>query len=211
MRAYKFLNAHFGLKSLYEKRLKISRLDELNDPFEFLPFDLSNRSQRWAARTTRDQIAEKQGILCFSSAWHDPVIWAHYSDKHRGLCLGFELPHQDIAKVVRYVSERLPFPDPPTMADAEAMLFTKFSNWQYEQEIRVWAQLNDEEDGMYYSDFSDTLRLVEVIAGANCTVPRIGITRALGPAAEHVAITKARAGFTRFEVVADQRGFKAIA
>lgn len=102
MRAYKFLNAHFGLKSLYERRLKISRLDELNDPFEFLPFDLSNRAQRWAVRETRKQLGEKQGILCFSAAWSDPVIWAHYSDKHKGLCLGFEIP-ENVGTRVTYV------------------------------------------------------------------------------------------------------------
>ena len=38
MRAYKFLNAEFGLESLKEKRLKISTIHELNDPFELQPF-----------------------------------------------------------------------------------------------------------------------------------------------------------------------------
>jgi len=42
MRAYKFLSAHFGLKSLYEKRLTISTIDDLNDPFELLPYNLSD-------------------------------------------------------------------------------------------------------------------------------------------------------------------------
>jgi hypothetical protein len=37
MRVYKFLSEHFGLKSLYERRLKISRLYELNDPFDHTP------------------------------------------------------------------------------------------------------------------------------------------------------------------------------
>jgi hypothetical protein len=40
MRAYKFLDARFGLKSLYERRLKQSRLHELNDPFELTPYNL---------------------------------------------------------------------------------------------------------------------------------------------------------------------------
>lgn len=147
MRVYKFLDAHFGLKSLYEKRLKISRLDELNDPFEFLPFELRNQKQRWAARATAQELGEKHGILCFSSCWTDPVIWAHYSDKHKGLCLGFEIPgDSQITRAVEYVSERLPFPDPPTLADSYAMLFTKFKHWAYEQEIRVWVQLNDKEE-----------------------------------------------------------------
>src|SRR6266496_1728361 len=123
MRAYKFLNAHFGLKSLYEKRLKISRLDELNDPFELMPFDLSDRGRRCAIRETTKELGKKQGIICFSAAWTDPVIWAHYSDKHRGLCLGFELV-DGIGTRVNYVSDRLQLPEMPTLSDTKAMVFT---------------------------------------------------------------------------------------
>lgn len=39
MRIYKFLSKEFALKSLRERRLKISLLSQLNDPFEMLPFD----------------------------------------------------------------------------------------------------------------------------------------------------------------------------
>jgi hypothetical protein len=41
MRAHKFLDKHFGLKSLYERRLKHSQIHELNDPFELAPYDLT--------------------------------------------------------------------------------------------------------------------------------------------------------------------------
>ena len=71
--------------------------------------------------------------------------------------------------------------------------------------------LNDEEDGLYYYDFDAKLKLVEVIAGSNCTVPRNAITRAIGADPERVSILKARAGFTKFEVVKDRRGFVATA
>jgi len=33
MRAYKFLNEKWGLAALNEKRLKLSRIFDLNDPF----------------------------------------------------------------------------------------------------------------------------------------------------------------------------------
>jgi hypothetical protein len=46
MKVYKFLDAHYGLKSLSEKRLKISTLKDLNDPFELLPYELSNPMHR---------------------------------------------------------------------------------------------------------------------------------------------------------------------
>src|ERR1700690_2518983 len=131
MRVYKFLDAQYGLKSLSEKRLKISTLNDLNDPFELLPYELSNPMHRMVMRLTLNQMTAQFGLLCFSSDWKDPVIWAHYSDKHRGLCLGFEIP-DDKCRAVIYVSERVTFPTSPSKADSDRMLFTKYSNWKYE-------------------------------------------------------------------------------
>ncbi len=45
------------------------------------------------------------------------------------------------------------------------ILFTKFDHWAYEDEIRTCAQLDEQEDGLYYRDFDESLRLVQVIAG----------------------------------------------
>jgi hypothetical protein len=207
MRVYKFLTAHFALKSLYEKRLKISRIDDLNDPFELIPYDLSDKANRWALRNARNQLAVNHGILSFSAAWHDPVIWAHYSDKHRGICLGFDVPDAH-CKLVNYVPERLPFPESPTLEHSDAILFTKFCNWEYEQEVRIWVDLTDEEDGLHFKDFDDKLRLTEVIVGHACTVPRSAIVRAIAPLTTEINLIKARAGFKKFEIVTDERGLK---
>jgi hypothetical protein len=208
MRVYKFLTAHFGLKSLYEKRLKISTIQDLNDPFELIPYNLSDQTLRKDIRRSRDELGKSNGVMCFSADWHDPVIWAHYSDKHRGICLGFDVPEEK-AKRVDYVVERLPFPStPPISIDhAKAMLFTKYASWQYEDEVRMWANLQEDEDGLFFKDFDEDLRLVEIIVGDRCTVPRSAIVRAVVPLTE-INLIKARAGFTKFEIVIDQRGLK---
>jgi hypothetical protein len=49
-----------------------------------------------------------------------------------------------------------------------------------------------------------TLRLVEVIRGAECMVSSAEIVAALGPLAEKVKISKARAAYDEFEMVEDQ-------
>jgi hypothetical protein len=206
MRVYRFLDEKFGLRSLSEKRLKISTLDDLNDPFELLPYEMADRSRRIALRRARGELAKDRGVLCFSADWRDPVIWAHYSDKHKGLCLGFEIP-DDCCQRVTYVPRRLVFPAKPTLADANAMLFTKYVNWQYGQEIRVWVALNESEHGLYFADFGEKLRLTRVIAGARCRLSETEILEALKPTADGVALVKARAGFKGFEIVKDKRGF----
>src|SRR5271155_4121200 len=157
MRAYKFLDEKYGLKSLEEKRLKQSRIPDLNDPFELIPYDLTDPNFRKVFLKTRGDLNEKKGLLCFSADWKNPVIWAHYSDKHKGLCLGFEIPEmngdpKNDAGYVKYVQHLSPFPlNFENMPDSEhdsfarSVLFTKYKDWAYEKEIRVWADLANQD------------------------------------------------------------------
>lgn len=153
-------------------------------------------------------------MVCFSGPWSNPVIWAHYSDKHRGICLGFEIPEirgipeQDESCYVRYIEKPLPFPmdfaerpDGDRYAIVQTILFTKFDHWKYEEEIRVWAPLQNEESGIHYLEFDQKLRLVEVIIGAKCTLSQSAITRALGSLTRQVEVIKARSAYDRFEMV----------
>jgi hypothetical protein len=108
------------------------------------------------------------------------------------------------------VENRLPFPATPTLADADVLHSTKFINWKYEQEIRVWAELNDSEQGLYFAPFDEMLRLVKVFAGARCSLSESTIAEAMGPLAKDTALLKARAGFGKFEIVKDERGFQKL-
>jgi hypothetical protein len=92
MLVFHFINEEFGLEDLRKRRLKIATLNELNDPFEFLGVNLSGKSLRRAFKVMKDQLSVRYGLLCFSHNWHNPVQWSHYADKHRGLCLGFDIP-----------------------------------------------------------------------------------------------------------------------
>ncbi len=118
MRLYHFINAKYGLEDLRDKRLKIARIMELNDPFEFMGADLSNRELREALEATKSYLYVKFGLLCFSESWNNPVQWSHYADRHQGLCLGFDIPDIFLDKV-NYVDERLPVDD--FLADFEAL------------------------------------------------------------------------------------------
>lgn len=92
MRVYRYLKAKYGLQSLADRRLKISRLDELNDPFEFRSVDCSDRDFRRSIEAAIKETGAAGGVICFSSDGRSPVQWAHYANRHRGLCLGFEVP-----------------------------------------------------------------------------------------------------------------------
>jgi hypothetical protein len=205
IRVYKFLDERFGLKTLKEKRLKISTLDDLNDPFELLPFVVADKSHRTALNEARREWGRTTGILCFSADWRDPVVWAHYSDKHRGLCLGFDIP-EDTGTAVRYVGGRPSIPQHLRAEDATAWIFTKYDKWAYEKEIRCCVSLDEAVDRLYFLGFGESLKLVEVISGARCKLSAETILEAVRPFSG-VSMIKARPGFHRFEIVEDKRGF----
>jgi hypothetical protein len=42
-------------------------------------------------------------MLCFSRTSSNILMWSHYGDNHKGICLGFDVP-DEFARDVRYVS-----------------------------------------------------------------------------------------------------------
>ena len=163
----------------------------------------------------RDDVEKARGLLCFSADWSNPVSWAHYSDKHRGVCLGFEIPEikddpKSDAGYVKYVPRLLPFPTNfEKMSESEhdsfarSALFTKFEHWAYEKEIRIWSQLTNEDKGFYFVPFGEAMRLKEVIIGQKSKVSKAQIELVLGSQAGGVKVSKARAAYDKFEMVED--------
>jgi len=202
MKLFHFRDENFGLKSIKERRLKISRIMELNDPFEFLGASLANPEFRKAITSTKKQLSKTTGILCFSKNWKNPVQWSHYANKHKGICMGFEVPDQYPFEV-EYKNERL---DPGAEIDLHDMykfLSTKFIHWSYEEEWRLFVTLdkNEEENGLYFSDFSEKLELKQVIVGAQSEITRKQLSDALGDLSGNIEVFKARPAFKTFEVV----------
>jgi len=205
MRLYKFLSSEHALQDIRRRRVKISEIHDLNDPFELLSCDLSDPNVRLVILKFRENLAGNRGLLCFSGAWANPVLWAHYSDKHRGMCLGFDVP-DDVTQRIGYASERIPWrkPDEDFMSH---ILYTKFAGWAYEGEVRVYTERTEEDNGLYFADFNEKLKLKEVIAGHRCCVERSEILAALTSYAEFVEVRKARLSSTTFEVIEDANGF----
>jgi len=205
MRLYKFLSSVYALRDIRRRRLKISEIHDLNDPFELIPCDLSDPDNRQAALKSRDELSGNRGLLCFARAWANPVLWAHYSDKHKGICLGFDVT-DELATPVTYTATRIPWREPDVQF-MHQILFTKFAGWRYEDEVRMYAARDEEENGLYFADFNENLRLREVIAGHRCCVERGEILAALTSYPEPVDIRKARLSYTAFEVIEDVGGF----
>ena len=124
-----------------------SRYSELNDPFEGLYINRSREGDL-------DALVSALRTCCFSTRCDSLLLWAHYADSHRGLCLEYELTNDEFRGQffpVRYSNE-LPvleaiarFPEGSPNAghlhlriDREAAIFlTKSKDWAYEEEFRT--------------------------------------------------------------------------
>ena len=211
MRAYHFLSAENALDDVTRKRVKISEIDKLNDPFELWCAAQGNKRTRRAMLLWKKEMARRFGVLCFCPEWNNPVLWSHYADSHRGMCLGFEI-EGSILQPVRYVRTRPDLTIPPTDETARQLLLTKYWDWRYEKEWRGWCSLGQkEEGGNYFYYFDAKIRLREIVAGPLCTTPETTIKEATEDYSYHVRVIKSRLAFKTFQVVRNRRGFAAKA
>jgi len=88
-------------------------------------------------------INERWRIYCLTLRSDTPLMWSHYSDKHRGICLEFDAGHAVIGNAwqVQY-NDVLPALDMLTTTDESIfrILVSKSSDWSYEGEYRVLAR-----------------------------------------------------------------------
>ncbi len=225
-RVYKYLPFDSALKTIVGHKIKISEFADMNDPFELAGVVLSCRS----VHKIIVNMAHENGALCMSHEWSNPLLWSHYADKLRGLCLGFEispkvelldLHYVDSVKEVsvegfKKLAARRHLPGAQTPEAREAAkeplmlpFHTKFKKWEYENEARILVtkELELKEGGLWFHRFDDDLKLCEVIVGARCSVPRTKLEDAVKNYAEQPRIFKVRLADASFELVEDPDGF----
>ncbi len=206
MRVYYFTEARWAIQALRRRRLKVSRFFELNDPFELLAIAQRDQHSRRRMHEWAAQLNEEEGVICFTETWQHPLMWSHYGDRHRGVCLGFDACDLE---PINYKPLRLtPAPwiggssQPPKQLK-HLLLTTKFSRWEYEKEQRLVLRLGSmtKEGGLYFKSFDDRLRLVEVIAGPRCCIGwRGALAEAVQGFSPKPRLTKSRLSFRKFRV-----------
>ena len=106
MRLYYMTSARWGEVILRERRLKLSRFHEANDPFELRIIDSRSKDIRQVCDIIATYHEKNTGMICLGDNWRSPVMWAHYAEKHTGICLGFDVEDAIINKVT-YTDEKL--------------------------------------------------------------------------------------------------------
>jgi Protein of unknown function (DUF2971) len=209
MRLYYLTEQRWAEKILQEQRFKLSTIGEANDPFELLGASVGKAKARRAYKLLHEHWTRSIGMLCTTRTWESPVMWAHYGDRHRGVCLGFDISNAEVNQV-RYSPERLTGLLEHIGGGAHileeqftAILTTKFKDWEYEREWRLFASLSDREpvDGKYYLNFEPHITLREVILGSRCEAAPEDFAKQVIPSTARVEVFKAKPAFNSFRIV----------
>jgi hypothetical protein len=219
IRAYYLTSAEYAISNIALGRIKVSRFSDLNDPFELLSPNFREKRVRRIIRQFKNEVDKSTGLLCFSSNWTNPVLWSHYGDRHRGLCLGFDL-RRTLADPVTYSADRLvaDLADDTdgTMLDPvlrKALITTKFAHWSYEEELRRTVSLRAAvpEGNHFFLPFDDDdLVLAEVVLGAHCSLPLSQVRAFVSERFPRVSTYCSRLAFKFFEVVPEENSVHSL-
>ena len=126
---------------------------------------------------------ERWRIYCLTSRPDSVLMWSHYAEQHRGICLEFDAAQEPIRRAFEVLyKEVLPALGPDILTDAKAMvdgvLLNKAVAWKYEAEYRILARDGSIDPAFSVTTAGDFLVLTEgtltaVIAGCNADIEPI--------------------------------------
>lgn len=123
---------HFPNHSRKERRRAAASLR--NDADTFREYIEQISREIW------DAIQKQYRVYCASTRSDCPLMWGHYADHHRGICLGFDCsdPVFQSAMQVQYSSE---YPVYELFGENElAPFISKSEHWSYEGEFRIVSE-----------------------------------------------------------------------
>ena len=113
----------------------------------------------------------EKGIVSFAERDDCPLMWSHYGDQHRGVCLGYSVPEKstgDVQKVAYGGARLVKASDVGAMLNGDdeartrvdaAVMLRKAESWSYEREWRLIGHRGTE---------GSPLELEEIIFGMKC-------------------------------------------
>jgi hypothetical protein len=219
---YQYFSTANAIRCIETRRLRISTIQNLNDPFEVRPVlsgvDPSLRpDQERFLLEWRERMAQEVGLLCFSATKTNPLIWSHYADRHRGIAIGFEytVDNGELLPVSYPENNERPivdFSDPSytSTEKGQEIFLTKAKDWKYEEEYRELVAIRDcqASEGSYFTNhivwnhMGQQQRVPkEVILGAHCAVCSSYIRKTLVQSGfRDVAVMKARLSEDKYTV-----------
>jgi hypothetical protein len=208
MRLYHYLTSKYALDDVRNRRLKLAELNDLNDPYEWMGVALAEQEYQEKVHYWQSEVLFKTyGMACFSRLRDSILMWSHYGDRHRGICLGFDVS-EDLPYQVTYTENIAALQRGHYRETKEFFIqsiTTKYRDWSYEQELRVFENRSAPVDGtLSFMRFDESLKLKEVIAGDQCKTTREEIKDALAGYSDEIEILRARRSHVAFEMIINE-------
>lgn len=96
-------------------------------------------SERWD-KDFHNQVFAKgldTRVCCFTTKPENELMWAHYGDGHKGVCLGFDFSESNLYERINQVKYSDEFPVVNSVEEIPDALLTKRKVYEYEQEWRI--------------------------------------------------------------------------
>lgn len=131
------------------------------------------------------------------------MLWSHYADRHKGMALVFDVK-ESLIDHVQYRKQRIKINEARIGNEdtTKRLLTTKYVEWSYEQEARVFKPVSaaTDDEGLLFVPFDSTLRLKSVILGPLATTDDTAIEEKLPPGVT-VDVIRSRMAFRSFRIV----------
>ena len=211
MRLYYFTTTEHGLMAIRDQRIKLAEIDKLNDPFECLALDLSDPEVKRRSEGWKEKIFSKEHLfLCLSKNWNHPLMWSHYAQNHKGMCLCLEADNEILSKV-SYISQRIKrsLEEIQNLVENEDPIFLDYVTlykakvWSYEREYRIISpRVNaDPVNLLYFRPFDEKLKLTKVLLGPKSEVSIDRVKLITNAVNSKIEIIKTKLSETKFQVI----------
>ncbi|NTE83765.1 DUF2971 domain-containing protein [Agrobacterium tumefaciens] len=179
MQLYYYTPLLYGLMAISHRRLKISQFANLNDPADHVGLFVIRSEENEHLKLQRDIFNEQGGIICMSADWQNTMMWGHYADNHRGVCLVFDCD-EDLWNKVDYRKDRRPSLREFGLERLSEMkeehyrklALMKSAEWSYEKEYRRFEPFDhyDFVNDIHFCPFDEYMQLKGILFGMRCGI-----------------------------------------
>ena len=125
-------------------KLYFSDWEKMNDPLEgYFQYYVSKNSNTHINDIKTEK--NKYGITCCSQSMSEILMWSHYANNHKGICIEIEV-NDSLIKESSIIQEYISYEEKIDLLEIDKypidvinLLSKKLRNWEYEKEIRFFC------------------------------------------------------------------------
>lgn len=153
-------NENFAYKSkenylsTIEKNQKKLLPEDIGELLTTIKHNIENTIIKSLREARKNQFS-KVGVTCFSRNNSNLLMWSHYADSHKGICLEFDSTLEPFSKSfevmydsnIPIIESDLLFEEEHSFESLRKLLSFKSKDWEHEEELRLLHQEKNKEFG----------------------------------------------------------------